>query len=110
MDLEIKKQKEDALFERKELEIILKGTGATASRKEVKEELSKKLGVNADLVVIDEIKQSFGKSEATCKAKVYSNEKALAIERKYRLERGTKKKEEKPKEEKKEAPKPEAKK
>lgn len=90
----IKEQKQNLLFKRKEVSFVVSGAGATPSRKEVRKALAEKVGVNEKLVVIDKIDQRYGTTNVNGTARVYQDEKALAVEKKHKIARdeGTKSK------------------
>ncbi|MEM3031192.1 MAG: hypothetical protein QXH27_05670 [Candidatus Micrarchaeia archaeon] len=106
MEATITSQRDNALFNRREVEFEIKLKGATPSRKMIKAALAQKLGVDAGLIVVERVRQAFGLSGVTGTANVYASEKEATAERKYRLARDAgekgkpKEKKEKPKEEK----------
>ncbi len=73
MELEIKNKKENPVLQRQEItgEITFTGT-ATPSNKQVHEELTKKLGIQAELVAIRHIYGSFGSGKAAFEAVAYA--------------------------------------
>ncbi len=74
MELEIKNKKENPVLQRQEITGEIKFTGAaTPSNKQVQEELSKKLGIQADLVTIRHIYGSFGSGKAAFEAVAYAS-------------------------------------
>ncbi len=116
MDLKITEKRENPIFDRTEIRFTAEFDSGTPSRKEVKELLAGKLGVEAELVVIDEMVQEFGKREVKGYAKAYKSKKSMEIEHEYKMKRdaGVKEKKEgkrveKPKPAPKAEPKPEAK-
>jgi len=104
VEIRITSQRENPLFNRKEVVFEVELKGATPSRKMIKEALAQKMGVDAKLVVVEKVSQEFGRSGARGKANVYSSENDAAAERKYRFARDAgekgkaKEKKEKPKE------------
>jgi small subunit ribosomal protein S24e len=107
MDIKIVEQRENPLLNRKEVRFIVEFTGATPSRKDVKQALCDKLGADASKTVIDKIEQGFGKMEIKGYVKVYGDEKAMKIEKEYKIKRDLGVKEEKKVKEKKAPPKKE---
>jgi ribosomal protein S24E len=114
MEVEVLREKENPLLERKEVEFRVSHPNApTPKRAEVLELLSKKLGVKPELVVIRRISTLHGRSYSSGLAHVYQRmERLLSIEPKYLLERGKPKEkvEKKPEEKKPEEKKAEEKK
>jgi len=89
--LSIRKVKtlENPLLYRKEYVLaIIHDASSTPSRDTLREEISKQLGVNKDLVVVRKIKTDFGTNVAKVEVHVYdSREKMLEIEPEYILRR-----------------------
>lgn len=105
MALEVIKEKNNALFSRREITARVTGISATPSRKEVVDALCERFNTKPDVVVIEKVSQGFGGREAIVYAKIYSNADELKrFEQSYLLARGKPKVEEA--KEKKEAPKP----
>lgn len=78
MELNIKNKKENHLLRRQEVTGELTFTGAaTPSNKQLQEELSKKLGVAAELIVVKHIYGSFGGGKAAFEADVYASKEQL---------------------------------
>lgn len=71
MDMEILQEKENKLLERKELEIRMQYSGATPSRKEIRQAVGQKLGVDPETVAIRRIGNAFGKPEIVIETNVY---------------------------------------
>ena len=73
MELEIKNKKENPVLQRQEITGEIKFTGtATPSNKQVQEELTKKLGIQSELVAIRHIYGSFGSGKAAFEAVAYA--------------------------------------
>ena len=85
MDINVLEDKENALLERREVRFEVRFSGPTPGRKEVKEALRSKLGVDSDLVVIHKLTQPFGITRVEGDAAVYKNEKAKAVEHEHLL-------------------------
>ncbi len=95
MEIEVLQRKENKLFEREELHLIVKYDGATPARNKVKEAIKNNLGLSG-FIVIEYIKPSFGAMEAKVYAKVYPSEKkAREYEADYIIARNVKKAEKK---------------
>ena len=89
MNLTIKKQDDNTLLGRKEVlgSIIFEGK-ITPSRKELQDAFAKQLKVKPELLIIQQIKTSFGEATATITAHVYETQEALIrLERKNLLEK-----------------------
>lgn len=103
MELKIKEEKENPFFERKELEIELKHTGAaTPSKQEIVKELATKYSAPEDHILIDYIFTKKGISESIVKVKIYKKkpkikEKKVKEKKEKRPKPEVVKKEEKPK-------------
>ncbi|MBS3070495.1 30S ribosomal protein S24e [Candidatus Micrarchaeota archaeon] len=84
--MNVVEEKENKLFERKEVVAEFDSHGGTMSRKQVLEELKKKFHGE---VVIEKIEQKFGMKSVTVKARVYASaEKAGSFEPEWRKQRG----------------------
>ena len=78
MELEITQNNDNPLLHRKELQVVIKHEEkATPKRKEVIRGISEELKAKKDLIIIDHLKNKYGKSETHGYAKVYSNTDAL---------------------------------
>jgi small subunit ribosomal protein S24e len=79
--------KENKLLQRREVKFEVRFEGATPARKDVKEALRSKLGVDANLVVIHALNQPFGIARVQGEAAVYKDEKSKAVEHAHLLRR-----------------------
>lgn len=85
--MNVVEEKENKLFDRKEVAAEFDSHGGTVSRKQVLEELKKKY--SGCTVVVEKIEQKFGEKGVTVKARVYaSDEKAGLFEPEWRMQRG----------------------
>lgn len=104
MKLEIKKQVETPLLSRSRVTLAAEYQGATPSRMDFKKDVSRKLGVGEELVIIKHVYTRFGKQKSKIIAHVYQNKNDLEkFEDEYLIKKHTEKKkeeEEKPAEEK----------
>ena len=83
MTLEVISEKENTLYDRKEVVVKLDKLEITPSRKEVLEELGKKFG-HKDGIIIERIDQMFGRKEVTVSARIYAKpEDAKKYEQDY---------------------------
>lgn len=133
MEVEIISTTENKLLERKEVSAVVRFDGATPNRKDIREAVATKIGLNPDMTILNSVASEFGAKEIRITAHGYSNlKKLIEVEPEYLRKRDgvgvekekpkegeapaeapkeEKKPEEKPKEEKKEeAPKKEEKK
>lgn len=112
MNIKITNDEKNPLFKRREIIAYLGFDNQTPSRKEVKKELAKKLGVKEDLVVVKKVDPDFGTPAAKLEAIVYEDENTLKeLEGEYLSKRGVSKEKKDapaPAEEKKEEEKPAA--
>jgi small subunit ribosomal protein S24e len=90
MQIEVIKKEENALLNRKELQIKIEHPAATPARMEVKNKVAADLKIEPDRVIIDNMKTAFGKKETMAYVKIYeSAEAAQQIEREHILKRNT---------------------
>ncbi len=88
MEIEFVSKRENKLLDRIEVDFKIGHEGGTPSRKEVREEVASKMGVETDRVIIDRMRSIYGISETTGYAKIYSSpDKVREIEADYMLER-----------------------
>jgi len=100
MNIKITNDEKNPLFKRREIIAYLGHDNKTPTRLEIKKELSKKLGVKEDLVVVKRVTPDFGTPAAKLEAIVYDDENTLKeLESEYLDKRGVAK-------EKKQAPAP----
>ena len=84
--MQVNEEKENKLYNRKEIEVTLDSKNGTVSRKEVLEELKKKYSGE---IVIEKIDQKFGRNFVSVKARIYhSKEEAVKFEPQWRFTRG----------------------
>ncbi len=74
--MEIKKDFDNKLLKRKELEIFFEG-GVALKRNEIKDQVVKKLKANANLVVVSFIKSYYGKRDLLAQVFIYENENVM---------------------------------
>ena len=77
MELKVLNDNKNNLLSRREIEVSLSFENKTPSKEDVKNELSGKLNLNKDLVVVDVIKQVFGSRECVVKYNVYDTSEDL---------------------------------
>jgi len=78
MELEIAEKNDNPLLHRQEVQIVIKHENkGTPKRKEVIQNLSEQLKAKKDLIVIDHLKNKYGKTETQGYAKIYVNIEAL---------------------------------
>lgn len=78
MELEIAEKNDNPLLHRQELQIVIRHeNSSTPKRSEVIKNLSETLKEKKDLIVIDHLKNKYGKMETQGYAKIYKNIDAL---------------------------------
>ena len=88
MEINITKDWDNTLLDRKEITFNISHTGATPSRDEIKNKLVAQLNSRHELVIVDKIRTEYGTQNTTGYAKIYSNlDRANEIENKYVLKR-----------------------
>jgi small subunit ribosomal protein S24e len=88
MQIEVIKEEDNTLLNRKELQIKIEHPAATPARIEVKHKVAADLKVEPERVIVDNMKTAFGKKETTAYVKIYeSAEAAQQIEREHILKR-----------------------
>ena len=108
MEVEIISKKDNKLLERKEINAVVTFEAATPSRKEIREAVGTKLGLNPELTILNSVVNEFGLKRIRVLAHSYADMKKLIdTEPEYLrkrdgigVEKKEKKKEKKPKEEK----------
>jgi len=89
MKIEILKEKENKLLNRKEINFRVAYDGAVPKIGDVRKELTAALHSKENLTVIDSLKPGFGTKSATGHAKVYKDEEDLKIEPRHRLKKNS---------------------
>jgi ribosomal protein S24E len=99
MDIEMNLEKDvnNKLLNRREMLIRVSHVGATPSREEIRTEASRKFNLKKGNVVIVRIGQIYGSKGSEVVIHEYADEKAMAIAQRHMLERPKKKGEEDPK-------------
>ena len=89
MELEIIEQNDNPLLNRQEIKVVIKhNESSTPRRNQVIKNISEQLKANRELVIIDHLKNSYGKTETHGYAKIYSDKESLSkIETKPSIER-----------------------
>ncbi|HYC19976.1 MAG TPA: hypothetical protein VEF35_05085, partial [Candidatus Bathyarchaeia archaeon] len=88
MQIEVIKEENNKLLNRKQLQLKIQYEAATPARKEVKDKVAADFKVEPERVIIDNMQTAFGKKEATAYIKIYeSAEAALQIEQEHILKR-----------------------
>jgi len=77
MEVEIISKKDNKLLERKEINAVVSFDSATPSRKELREEISTKLGFNPELTVLNSVVNEFGSKRIRVLAHSYTDMKKL---------------------------------
>ena len=104
MELEIAEKNDNPLLHRQEVQIVIRHENeSTPKRSEVIQNLSEKMKAKKDLIIIDHLKNKYGKMESQGYAKIYKDIEALnRIETKPSIDRQKTSEQAKPKEPKKE--------
>ena len=89
MELEIIEQNDNPLLNRQEIKVVIKHSeSSTPRRNQVIKNISEQLKTNRELVIIDHLKNAYGKTETHGYAKIYSDKESLSkIETKPSMER-----------------------
>jgi small subunit ribosomal protein S24e len=88
LEINIIKDWDNPLLDRKEITFNISHTGKTPSRDEIKNKLVAQLNSRHELVIVDKIRTEYGTQNTSGYAKIYSNvERANEIENKYVLKR-----------------------
>ena len=89
MELEITKQNDNPLLNRQEINVIIKHSeNSTPRRNQVIKSLSEQLKAKRELIIIDHLKNAYGKTETRGYAKIYSDRESLTrIETKPSIDR-----------------------
>ena len=78
MEMEIAEMNDNPLLHRQEVQIVIRHENmGTPKRKEVIQNLSEQLKAKKDLIVIDHLKNKYGKTETRGYVKIYANVEAL---------------------------------
>ena len=89
MELEITEQNDNPLLNRQEVKVVIKHSeDSTPRRNQVIKGLSEQLKAKRELVIIDHLKNAYGKTETHGYAKIYSDKESLTrIETKPSIDR-----------------------
>ena len=89
MELEITENNSNPLLSRQEVQIVIKHeSDATPMRNQVIKNLSEQLEAEKELIIIDHLKNKYGKAETQGYAKVYANKETMnLVETKPSLDR-----------------------
>ena len=89
MELEITEQNDNLLLNRQEVKVVIKHSeNSTPRRNQVIKNLSEQLKAKRELVIIDHLKNAYGKTETHGYAKIYSDKESLTrIETKPSIDR-----------------------
>ena len=88
MDINITKEKNNALLNRRELNLSITFDGATPSRDEVKAKVAAMQNVPLELVIIQKMENEFGKQATSAYVKIYEDAARMKqVEADYVLKR-----------------------
>ncbi len=77
MEIEIISKKDNKMLDRKEINAIVNFDAATPSRREIREAVSTKLGLNPELTVLNSVVNEFGAKRIRVLAHAYADMKKL---------------------------------
>lgn len=90
MQIEIKSEKNNVLFNRIELELVVSEVKTTPSRRDIAEKIAAKKGVDSACVIIEKLAPAFGSASAKCTCRIYPTAKdAHQMESKHLITRTT---------------------
>jgi small subunit ribosomal protein S24e len=102
MEIKVLEEKNNPLLQRREVQFSIIQNLGTPSRLEIKNKLAAYLNSKPELVIIERMKQEFGKRETRGYAKIYESvERLKNVETEHIIQRNEKKPEKKEGEEKK---------
>jgi len=78
MEVEIISSKDNKLLDRKEINAVVHFEGPTPTRKEIRESVSTKVGLNPDLTILSSMANEFGAKKVRVVAHAYKDVKKLA--------------------------------
>jgi small subunit ribosomal protein S24e len=88
LEISVESERYNPLLKRRELHLRVSFDGKTPSRAEIREKVAGIMNAEQNRLVIDYVKNEFGKREAKVYAKIYDSVEAMkAIEEKHILER-----------------------
>jgi len=88
LEIRVESERYNPLLKRRELHLRVSFNGKTPSRAEIREKVAGIMNAEQNRLVIDYVKNEFGKREAKIYAKIYDSAEAMkAIEEKHILER-----------------------
>ena len=88
MNIEVIQDRQNPLLNRRELDLIIIYESGTPKRDEVREEISKKFGVEKDRIIVEKMESLFGANKAKVHVHIYDTaEHARRYERKHILRR-----------------------
>ncbi len=93
MKVEIISKQKNALLHREEIKFEINKAKITPSRKELRDQIAAMCNANSELVIVDDIKHSFGTDYVSGKSRIYENKEYLSkIELAYKVKRHAEKK------------------
>ncbi|HEY3274639.1 MAG TPA: 30S ribosomal protein S24e [Methanocella sp.] len=96
MEIKVLEEKSNPLLQRREVQFSVSQNLGTPSRQEIKNKLAAYLNSKPELVIIERMKQEFGKREAKGYAKIYeSMDRLKNVETEHIIQRNEKKPEKK---------------
>jgi small subunit ribosomal protein S24e len=96
MDIKVLEEKNNPLLQRREIQFSITQNLGTPSRQEIKNKLAAYLNSKPELVIIERMKQEFGKRETKGYAKIYESlDRLKSVETEHIIQRNEKKPEKK---------------
>lgn len=84
MEVEVISSTDNKLFDRKEVKAFVRFDGATPNRKDIRQAVATKLGLNPDMTVLNNVENAFGEKEIKVVAHSYNKmEKLMEVEPEY---------------------------
>lgn len=75
--MKIIENKENKLLSRKEIVALFSDVKSTLTKKEIKTQVAKELKIEEDLIIINKVKNHFGKREFEVLINIYKNKKEM---------------------------------
>ena len=95
MKVNIVSKQKNPLLHREEIEFEINKAKTTPSRKELREQIAAMCNADSELVIVDDIKHSFGTDYVSGKSRIYESKEDLSkIELTYKVKRHSEKKKE----------------
>lgn len=77
MDIKILSDKENKVFQMREISALINSESATPSKEEIKKEVCKKLNLHPDTTIVVSVEQKYGVMQSTCILHSYKDAELL---------------------------------